>query len=83
ITLDLQPGEVLGIVGESGSGKSTLAKAMTGLNRFDGLIEFDGKPVRGLSDMDRGYRRDVQIIFHVPVPHRILYAGKCEWSWQL
>ncbi|WP_202814382.1 ABC transporter ATP-binding protein [Falsirhodobacter sp. alg1] len=66
ITLDLQPGEVLGIVGESGSGKSTLAKAMTGLNRFDGLIEFDGKPVRGLSDMDRGYRRDVQIIFQHP-----------------
>lgn len=66
VTLDLRPGEVLGIVGESGSGKSTLAKAMTGLNRFDGLIEFDGKPLRGLSDMDSAYRRDVQIIFQHP-----------------
>ncbi|WP_068298247.1 ABC transporter ATP-binding protein [Pararhodobacter sp. CCB-MM2] len=66
VTLDLRPGEVLGIVGESGSGKSTLAKAMTGLNRFEGLIEFDGKPVRGLSDMDAEYRRDVQIIFQHP-----------------
>ncbi|WP_127104991.1 dipeptide ABC transporter ATP-binding protein [Pararhodobacter zhoushanensis] len=66
VTLDLRPGEVLGIVGESGSGKSTLAKAMTGLNRFEGLIEFDGKPVRGLSDMDANYRRDVQIIFQHP-----------------
>lgn len=66
ITLDLRPGEILGIVGESGSGKSTLAKAMTGLNRFDGLIEFDGKPVRGLADMDSAYRRDVQIIFQHP-----------------
>lgn len=66
ITLDLRPGEILGVVGESGSGKSTLAKAMTGLNRFDGLIEFDGKPVRGLADMDSAYRRDVQIIFQHP-----------------
>ena len=66
ITLDIRPGEVLGIVGESGSGKSTLAKAMTGLNRFDGLIEFDGRPVRGLADMNRDYRRDVQIIFQHP-----------------
>ncbi|RJE84087.1 dipeptide ABC transporter ATP-binding protein [Paracoccus onubensis] len=66
ITLDIRPGEVLGIVGESGSGKSTLAKAMTGLNRFDGLIEFDGRPVRGLTDMNRDYRRDVQIIFQHP-----------------
>ncbi|AGT10770.1 dipeptide ABC transporter ATP-binding protein [Paracoccus aminophilus] len=66
ITLDIRPGEVLGIVGESGSGKSTLARAMTGLNRFEGLIEFDGRPVRGLADMDRDYRRDVQIIFQHP-----------------
>jgi len=66
VTLDIKPGEVLGIVGESGSGKSTLAKAMTGLNRFDGLIEFDGRPIRGLGDMDRAYRREVQIIFQHP-----------------
>ncbi|MEI4472359.1 ABC transporter ATP-binding protein [Frigidibacter sp. MR17.24] len=66
VTLELRPGEVLGIVGESGSGKSTLAKAMTGLNRFDGLIDFDGRPVTGLSDMDSAYRRDVQIIFQHP-----------------
>jgi peptide/nickel transport system ATP-binding protein len=66
VTLDIKPGEILGIVGESGSGKSTLAKAMTGLNRFDGLIEFDGKPVRGVADMGPDYRRDVQIVFQHP-----------------
>lgn len=66
VTLDIKPGEVLGIVGESGSGKSTLAKAMTGLNHFDGLVEFDGRPIRGLADMDRNYRRQVQIIFQHP-----------------
>jgi len=66
ISLDIRQGEILGIVGESGSGKSTLAKAMTGLNRFEGLIEFDGRPLRGLSDMNRDYRREVQIIFQNP-----------------
>ncbi|MGU3575972.1 dipeptide ABC transporter ATP-binding protein [Brucellaceae bacterium C25G] len=66
ISLDIRPGEILGIVGESGSGKSTLAKAMTGLNPFEGKINFNGLPVRGIADMNSDYRRDVQIIFQHP-----------------
>ncbi|QUS36200.1 dipeptide ABC transporter ATP-binding protein [Falsirhodobacter algicola] len=66
VRLDIRPGEILGIVGESGSGKSTLAKAMTGLNPFTGQFTFDGRPIRGPSDMGRTYRRDVQIIFQHP-----------------
>lgn len=66
ISLTLQPGEILGIVGESGSGKSTLAKALTGLNPFEGTLRFDGRAIDGLKDMDKTYRRDVQIIFQHP-----------------
>jgi peptide/nickel transport system ATP-binding protein len=66
VSLSVDPGEILGIVGESGSGKSTLAKALTGLNRFTGEIRFDGRPIRTPSDMDKAYRRNVQIIFQHP-----------------
>jgi len=66
INLVVNAREILGIVGESGSGKSTLAKAMTGLNRFEGRIWFDGREICSSSDMDNAYRKDVQIIFQHP-----------------
>jgi peptide/nickel transport system ATP-binding protein len=66
VSLAIQPGEILGIVGESGSGKSTLARALTGINRFDGTVRFDGRRIADAGDMDRPYRRDVQIIFQHP-----------------
>jgi len=66
VSLAVKSGEILGVVGESGSGKSTLAKALVGLNPFSGEIVFDGRSIRGIRDMDRNYRRNVQIIFQHP-----------------
>ena len=66
ISLSINQGEILGVVGESGSGKSTLARALTGLNSFEGEIRFEGRRITGSPEMDRAYRRDVQIIFQHP-----------------
>lgn len=46
VSLDIAPGEIVGIVGESGSGKSTLARCIAGLECEDhGAIVFDGRPL--------------------------------------
>lgn len=46
VTVDLYPGEVVGLVGGNGAGKSTLIKALAGAMVPDsGQIFIDGKPV--------------------------------------
>lgn len=46
VTVDLRPGEVIGLVGGNGAGKSTLMRALSGAHRADsGEILIDGKPV--------------------------------------
>jgi peptide/nickel transport system ATP-binding protein len=68
VSLDIQPGETLGLVGESGSGKSTVGRLIlrlieptSGAIRFDGidLLKANGSELRRL-------RRDMQIIFQDP-----------------
>ena len=47
VSVDVRPGEVIGLVGGNGAGKSTLMRALSGAHAADsGEILMDGKPVR-------------------------------------
>ena len=68
VSLEVAPGEVLGLVGESGSGKSTIGRAVLHLLQPDsGEIHFDGRDMADLGrDELRLLRKDMQIIFQDP-----------------
>ena len=68
VTLDVKPGECLGLVGESGCGKSTLALAIMGLlPPTRGTIGVDGQEISGSKAPDRmRMARTVQMVFQDP-----------------
>ncbi len=68
ISLDLYPGEILGLVGESGCGKSTLSRTLLRIvEPTSGEIIFQGSDFTSLSRSDlQAKRRDIQMIFQDP-----------------
>jgi simple sugar transport system ATP-binding protein len=47
VSLDIMPGEALGLIGDNGAGKSTLINILSGLHQQDeGEIVIEGKPAR-------------------------------------
>jgi len=68
VSLEVYPGETLGLVGESGCGKSTYARAVIRLvDATEGKIFFDGVDVTALQgDELRRMRRRMQMIFQDP-----------------
>lgn len=68
VSLQVMPGETIGIVGESGSGKSTLARAILGLTPISsGHVTFDGidltqQKSAGLARL----RRETAMVFQDP-----------------
>jgi oligopeptide/dipeptide ABC transporter ATP-binding protein len=68
VSLELRPGEILGLVGESGCGKSTLGRTILGIQReTDGAIRLDGRVVSGLPPKAaRAARPDIQYVHQDP-----------------
>lgn len=68
VSLDILPGETVGLVGESGSGKTTLGRAVLGLAPVTGgTVTYDG---RDISHLGRAQRRalssEIQVVFQDP-----------------
>ncbi len=68
VSIDVAPGETVGLVGESGCGKSTTGRCIMRLiEPSDGEIWFQGRDVTKLEGEElRAMRRDMQIIFQDP-----------------
>ncbi|MFH8251424.1 ATP-binding cassette domain-containing protein [Microbacterium sp. B2969] len=68
VSIDIHPGECVGLVGESGSGKTTLGRAVLGLAPVSGgKVVYKGKDIGHLSRKQRRALSDeIQVVFQDP-----------------
>lgn len=84
VSLDVRPGETVGLVGESGSGKSTIARAILGLVPLtEGRISFGGKDITRVPFRERRVlATDLQAVFQDPTsslnPSRTIGSALAE-----
>jgi sulfate-transporting ATPase len=91
VSLEVRPGEVVGLIGPNGAGKTTLIDAVTGFVRVsEGAISLDGRRIDGMNATQRarlGLRRSFQsleLFEDVSVEENIragsdLRASKLSW----
>ena len=67
VNFSIPKNSTIGLVGESGSGKSTLGKALAGLIKYDGSVEYQGNDIAALNPKEsKLLKKDIQIIFQDP-----------------
>jgi peptide/nickel transport system ATP-binding protein len=68
VSIDILPGETMGLVGESGSGKTTLGRAVLGLAPVTGgTVTYDGKDIGHLNRKQRrALSSEIQVVFQDP-----------------
>jgi len=70
ITLDVAPGEVVGLIGPNGAGKTTFFNCLLGMLRPDaGAVHFDGRDRHRTPRLQAGPARDRT---HLPAPRALL-----------
>lgn len=53
VSLEVHPGEIVGLIGPNGAGKTTFADAVTGFTDYEGTISVDSSPMNGLPPHQR------------------------------
>jgi len=68
VSIDIKPGETVGLVGESGSGKTTLGRAVLGLAPVTGgKITYDAQDISHLRRSERrALSSEIQVVFQDP-----------------
>ncbi len=68
VSIDVRPGETVGLVGESGSGKTTIGRAVLGLAPVTGgQILYNGHDIAQLGRKERrALASEVQVVFQDP-----------------
>lgn len=89
VSLQVRPGEVVGLIGPNGAGKTTLIDAISGLVASTGRIELDGEPLTGLSPRRRAVAgigrtfQSVELFDDLTVLDNVRVAaeGRNRWSY--
>ncbi|WP_133648237.1 ABC transporter ATP-binding protein [Paraburkholderia flava] len=81
VNLRIEAGEVLALAGRNGSGRSTLARAIMGLVRSDGELNFAGRSLSGLRPFEIarlgiGYVPEHRDVFPTLTVHENLLLGQ-------